>query len=171
MKGLKKAVAVLALLVMMSGCATGANRGSVRDVGIRATNYTENYITDFSIGMGKNKNLRFAGTSVKKFSKGGTGGGVCCFSSAGPGEEIRVEWFTGQLHDEESQWTRHSATTHAIGSAPDDPESSVTLIVRFFPGEQVEAEYVVQEQKPDSVRNPRFDALFTGRRIMRHIGE
>ncbi|MGY6151504.1 DUF3304 domain-containing protein [Paraburkholderia graminis] len=168
---MEKTVAAAALLVVMCGCATGEYRGSVRDAGLEAANYTENYITDFSIGMGKNKNLRFAGTEVKQFSKGGTGGGVCCFSGAGPGEEVMVEWRTGKRDDPESQWARHSTVTRAIGSAPDDPHSNVTFIVRFFPGDRVEGEYVVQELKPDSTLNPRFDALFSGRLVMRHVGE
>ena len=171
MTRVKKVLAAIALLAVVSGCAAIEYRGPVPDVGVRAANYTENYITDFYLSAPDSGNGRLAGTSIKEFSRGGTGGGVCCFSLAKPGQNIQVEWYTGRRNDPESSWTRHSAVTRAKGAMSDDPNSNISIIVRFFPNDKVEAEYVVQEEKPDSPRNPRLDALFTGQRVMRNIGE
>ncbi|MBB5409213.1 hypothetical protein HDG34_003154 [Paraburkholderia sp. HC6.4b] len=171
MTGLKKAVVALVLLMIISGCSAIGYRKAIPDVGVRAANYTENYITDFYLSIPESRNDRLAGTSIKEFSRGGTGGGVCCFSLARPGQSVQVEWYTGQRNDPESRWTRHSAVTRARGTTSDDPDSNISLIVRFFPDDKVEVEYVVQEEKPESLRNHRFDALFTDQRVMRQIGE
>jgi len=162
----------IAFFATLNGCVQNRYLGRNPDAGVTAANYTENYIGYFYISStSPGKNNRFAGMAVKEFSKGGTSGGVCCFSSARPGEDIGVEWDTGQRRDPESSWVRHYAVTRAIGSTSDKPDSNVSLIIRFFPDELVEAEYVVQDQSPESVRNPRFDELFKGRRVMRNMGE
>ncbi|WP_413184077.1 DUF3304 domain-containing protein [Paraburkholderia sacchari] len=173
MKGLLRSAVTLALLVSVSGCAaSGKGYGEgIPDVGVRAANYTENYITEFYLSTTESGSRRFAGTPIKEFSRGGVSGGACCFSLARPGKEVRVEWYTGQRNDPESRWIQHSEVTRAAGTTSDDPDSNISLIVRFFPGDRVEAEYVVQEEKLDSARNPRFDAIFTGQHVMRHIGE
>jgi hypothetical protein len=171
MTQLKKTVTAIAFLVTISGCAELEYRGHIPDAGVRAANYTENYITDFYLSAPESGNGRLAGTPVKEFSRGGTGGGVCCVSFAKPGQNVQVDWYTGERNDPESRWTRHSVITRAKGIASDDSNSNVSIVVRFFPNDKVEAEYVVQEEKPDSPRNPRFDAIFTGQRVMREIGE
>lgn len=47
MTGLRKVVKAIVLLVIVSGCAATGYRGAVPDAGVRAANYTENFITDF----------------------------------------------------------------------------------------------------------------------------
>ncbi|WP_198021437.1 DUF3304 domain-containing protein [Burkholderia sp. WSM2232] len=170
MAAVRKAAKAFALLMIISGCAA-RDRAGHHDVGVSAANYTENFITDFYLSSSESGSGRFAGTSIKEFSRGGTGGGVCCFSLAKPGHAVRIEWYTGQRNDRESRWVRHSAVVQATGATSDDPDSNITLIVRFFPEDKVEVEYVAQEEKPASSRNPRFDSIFTGRRVMRHVGE
>jgi hypothetical protein len=68
MTGLKKAVAAAALLVMMSGCATGADRRYV-EAAASAANYTDKYIR-YSLLNTKDK-LFGLGGSAKPFYRGG----------------------------------------------------------------------------------------------------
>jgi hypothetical protein len=52
---------------------------------------------------------------------------------------------------------------------PKDSSRHSYLIVRFFPDHEVEVELVPGDEI--SPRNPRVDALFSGKRMMRHKGE
>jgi hypothetical protein len=169
--GIKRISAVFAMLTALCGCATGAPRGYVPDIDIHAANYTEDYIHNFHLETMAGTDLFAGGSKIKQFSKGGTGGVECCAAIPGVGQDIKVVWQTGGYNDPESTWATHTSIAKIKGATSDDPDTDTYLILRFFPNEQVEAEYIAQSVKFGSPRNSRADLLFTGQRVMRHIGE
>ncbi len=168
---IKRTGAVCAMLIAMCGCTTGAPPKYVSEIGIHAANYTEDYIHEFHLETKNRTNLSAGGSGIKQFSKGGTGGVECCSSIPGVGQTIKVVWQTGGYNDPESTWTTHTASTRTKGTTSDDPDTNTYLIIRFFPNDQVEAEYIAQSVKFGSLRDPRVDLLFTGQRVTRHVGE
>jgi hypothetical protein len=139
---------------------------------VEPANYSEDYIHDFQFETDSGKNLVLTGYNVKPFSKGGLSSPACCAALPGVGQTIRVRWRTGgDYYTPESDWTTHAAMTRIKGTSSDDAESNTSLILRFFPDGQIEAEYITQSLKFNSPLNPRVDLLFTGQRVMRHIGE
>jgi hypothetical protein len=76
----------------------------------------------------------------------------------------------GTLREQVAAHT-HSGAARIKGVASSDPDSSTSLILRFFPNNQIEAEYVAQSLKSGAPLDPRVDLLFTGQRVMRHMGE
>ena len=166
----KKALAVIALLVMAAGCSAIGKQGYV-DASARTANYTEMYV-DYTFYDTKGRNLGLGGTA-NPFSKGGTGGSSCCAMLPGPGQTIRVSW------DEEPPGHGDSKTFHytrdvvVTGSPPRQGDSYNYVITRFFPKQQMEIELVAvpEESLGKGPPSPRLDQLFYGRRVMRNIGE
>ncbi len=167
----KQIVAVFAMLTALCGCAAGVPRGYVPDIRIHAANYTEDYIHEFHVETANGTDLGNGGAQVKQFSEGGASLGWGCTALPSVGQTIKVVWQTGGYNDPESAWITHAASTKTKGTTSGDPDTDTYLIVRFFPNDQVEAEYIAQSVKFGSSRDPRVDLLFTGQRVMRHIGE
>ena len=163
--------ATCAMLIALCGCAIGAPRGYVPAIGLRAANYTEDYIHEYHLETVNGTDLRIGGAQVKQFSKGGASVGDCCAALPGVGQSLRVVWQTGGYNDPESTWTAHTVIAHIKGTTSDDPNSNTFLILRFFPNNQIEAEYVAQSLKSDSPLDPRVDLLSTGQRVMRQMGK
>lgn len=157
---IKNAIAMLALTVMLAGCATGQPRGWV-DASAWSANYTEDYIPEFHLETPSGKNLLLSGIQVKEFTKGGTGGRECCSPIPGVGQTIRVVWQVGGRQEPESQWR----------TMPKSTEEHSVVLVRFFQDHEIEAE-LLPGDGDFGPTNPRIDKLFfAGPRIMRRKGE
>ncbi|CAN7335588.1 DUF3304 domain-containing protein [Trinickia sp. LjRoot230] len=155
---------------LLGGCASNVPRGYV-DASAWSTNYTEDYIYDFSIQTVSGKRLLLGGIQVKEFSRGGTGKRECCSLIPGVGQTIKVVWRIGGRNDDEAQWKTYSRDVVVTGETSNGPDAMNFLIVRFFPNHEVGAELVWESAKPDDKPSPRVDQLFYGRRVMRHVGE
>jgi hypothetical protein len=165
MTGLKKAVAAAALLVMMYGCATGAQRGYV--MAPDAANYTNKYIR-YSLRDTKDKPFGLGG-DANPFNKGGAANGDCCAALPGPGQTIRIVWSEAPPGSDDGQKHTYTKDVAIIGSQPLPGDAYNYLIVRFFPDQQLEVEFV--SELVSGPRSPRLDRIFYGERVMRHIGE
>ncbi len=163
-------VFVAMILGMLDGCAVGQPGGYV-DASAWSANYTEDYIQDFWIQTAEGKDTGLEGIQVKEFSKGGTGGSECCSLIPGVGRTIKVVWRVGGHQDDESQWKTYSRNVVVTGATSTDRDAMNFIIVRFFPGHQLEAEFVSESAKPEGKPSPRVDKLFYGQRVMRRIGE
>ncbi|MFM0064740.1 hypothetical protein [Paraburkholderia aspalathi] len=160
------------MLIALCGCATGASLGYLPYTDIEPANYSEDFIHDINFETGTGKALALTTIDVKPFSKGGLGSAACCAALPGVGQTLHVIWRTGgNYYTPESQWVTHSSITKIKGVTSNDPDSNTSLILRFFPNNQIEAEYVAQSLKSDSPLDPRVDLLFTGQRVMRHMRE
>ncbi|CAB3721171.1 hypothetical protein LMG22037_04779 [Paraburkholderia phenoliruptrix] len=156
------------MLSMLAACATGQRMHHV-DASAWSANYTEDYIQDFWIQTADGKNTGLSGVQVKEFSAGGTGGSECCSLIPGVGQTIKVVWRVGGHQEDESTWKTYSRDVEVKGAMPTQPQSHSYLIVRFFPDHEVEVElFPSADLRPE---NPRVDKLFSGQRVMRHIGE
>ncbi|MEM5439728.1 DUF3304 domain-containing protein [Paraburkholderia diazotrophica] len=167
---IKRITLPLTLAVILIGCAIGAPRDSVLASAYSA-NYTEDYIPEFHIETSDGGDTGAQGIQVRPFSQGGAGKTQCCSYLPVVGKTIRVIWSVGAYNDPESKRTTFSKDIRTLGSVSSDANSFTYLIVRFFPDHEVEAEYVSQLLSKGSPLNPRVDLLFTGQRVMRHIGE
>ncbi|WP_176860840.1 DUF3304 domain-containing protein [Cupriavidus sp. YR651] len=163
-------IAGLALILMMGGCATGQPRGYV-NVSAWSTNYTEDYIYDFSIRTADGKRTGIGGVQVNEFSKGGTGGRECCALIPGVGQTIKVIWRVGGYREDESQWKTYSHDVVVTGAMPKKKDAYNILMVRFFKERQVEAELIPDRGEAGELASPRVDKLFSGQRVMRQKGE
>jgi hypothetical protein len=161
---------LIGALSMLASCAVGQPRGYV-DASAWSANYTEDYIPDFHLETTSGKNLLLSGIQVKEFSKGGTGSSECCSPIPGVGQAIKVVWSVGVRQEDRSQWRTYSRDVTTTGSTSRAPDAMNFLIVRFFPGRNIEAEFVSESAKPDGKPSPRVDQVFYGRRVMRQIGE
>lgn len=168
MSGLKKAVIVLALLVVTAGCSAWGQRGDVAAT-VFTANYTEVYV-DFTFYDTTGRNLGTGG-SAKPFSHGGTGGAECCAQLPGPGQIVRVVWDEETPNDDESRKRRYTRDVVVIGSPPLAGDSYNYVITRFFPEQQLEVEFVSEPGDLKGPPSPRRDQLFYGRRVVRHMGE
>jgi hypothetical protein len=166
MTGLKKAVVAAALLAMVGGCATLTHRGYV-EVSAFTANYTEKYV-DYSFYDTKDRPFGLGG-GAKPFNKGGTGGGACCAMLPGPGQTVRIVWSETPPGGDASQKRSYTRDVVVIGSPPLPGDAYNSLIVRFFPDQQLEAELI--SESPGGPRSPRLDRVFYGERVMRHMGE
>ena len=159
---------VAMMLSMLAACATGQRMDYV-DASAWSANYTEDYIQDFWIQTADGKTTGVGGVSVSEFSRGGTSGRICCSLMPGVGQTIKVVWRVGGHQEDESTWKTYSRDVEVKGAMPTQPQSHSYLIVRFFPGHEVEAElFPSADLRPE---NPRVDKLYSGQRVMRHIGE
>ena len=159
---------VAMMLSMLAACATGQRMDYV-DASAWSANYTEDYIQDFWIQTADGKTTGVGGVSVSEFSRGGTSGRICCSLMPGVGQTIKVVWRVGGHQEDESTWKTYSRDVEVKGAMPTQPQSHSYLIVRFFPDHEVEAElFPSADLRPE---NPRVDKLFSGQRVMRHIGE
>ena len=158
------------MLGMLSGCVVGQPRGDVLATAW-STNYTEDYIHDFELQTPSGGRLLLGGIQVKEFSKGGTGSSECCSSIQGVGQMIKVVWRISRHNDDEAQWKTYSRDVIVTGTMPSPKDKLQSyLIVRFFPNHEVEAE-LVPGDGDFGPENPRVDKLFSGRRVMRTMGE
>jgi hypothetical protein len=156
-------------LGLLGGCAVGQSGGYV-DASAWSANYTEDYIQDFWIQTASGKDTGLGGIQVSEFSRGGKGGRECCSLIPGVGQTIKVVWRIGGHQDEESQWKTYSKDVTVTGNVSRDTSRHSYLIVRFFPNRELEAEFVPGDD-PRGAQNPRVDRLFSGQRVMRHMGE
>jgi hypothetical protein len=166
----KLIVAICAALTLLCGCAMATPYDSVLASAYSA-NYTEDYIPNFSIETIDGKDTGAQGVQVKPFSKGGTGGSECCSYIPGVGRKIRVIWQIGGYDDSEAQWKTYEKEVTSTGHTSGSPDAFNVLIVRFFPGHQIEAEFVAKSGAAGGTQNSRVDQLFYGRRVMRHVGD
>jgi hypothetical protein len=157
-------------VVFLNGCATGQPRGWV-DAAAWGANYTEDYIYDYWIKTVDGKDTGVGGVQVHEFSKGGKGGRICCSPMPGVGQTIKIVWHVGGRREPESQWKTYSRDVVVAGATSSAPNTMNFVIIRFFPGYDVEAEFVSESTKFDGKASPRVDQLFYGRRVMRIKGE
>lgn len=163
-------ILLMSITLLVSACATSSMRSGEANVTVMGTNYTEDYI-EFTLMSPSGKNLGTGG-SVEPFSKGGTGGGVCCAMVPGVGQTVRVELRVGGFNDAADQYKTYSRDVVVKGTMP-KPEYKLqsVLIVRFFPNHEVEAE-LLPGDGDFGPANSRMDRLFfAGPRVMRHKGE
>jgi hypothetical protein len=138
------------------------------DASVSGANYTNDYV-DFTLMSPSGKNLGTGG-SVEPFSKGGAGGSVCCAMVPGVGQTVRVEFRVGGFDDAADQYKTYNRDVVVTGTMPSPKDELQSyLIVRFFPTHQVEAELIPSTAFEPN--NPRVDKLFSGKRMMRQIGE
>jgi hypothetical protein len=155
---------------VLSGCAVGQPGGYV-DASAWSTNYTEDYIQDFSIQTTDGKRVGLGGAQIQEFSRGGKGGRECCSLIPGVGQTIKVVWRIGGRQDDKSQWKTYSRDVVVIGTMPRNTKDHSVLMVRFFPKHEVEAE-IFPGDGDFGPSNPRMDKLFfVGPRVMRQMGE
>ncbi|MCP3726038.1 hypothetical protein M3I53_23400 [Paraburkholderia sp. CNPSo 3272] len=162
--------AFLVMIFGAGGCALGQSGGYV-DASAWSANYTEDYIPEFHLETTSGKNLLLNGIQVKEFSRGGTGSSECCSPIPGVGKTIRVVWRIGGRQETRSEWKTYSKDVAIAGATSSAPDAMNFLIVRFFPGHNIEAEFVSESAEPDGKPSPRVDQLFYGRRVMRQMGE
>ncbi|ALS62742.1 DUF3304 domain-containing protein [Pandoraea norimbergensis] len=164
-----RVICFAAMLGALGGCAGGLISNGNVDVSAWSTNYTEDYIHDFSIRTLDGKRTGVAGFQVKEFSDGGTGKTQCCAPIRGVGQTVQVVWRIATIEGSERQLMVHSRNVEISGVMPTDLRRHHYLLVRFFPGYEVEAELFSGDDFDP--KNPRVDRLFTGERVMRHKGE
>jgi hypothetical protein len=160
-------ICLVMILGVLGGCAIGQPSGYV-DASAWSANYTEDYIQDFWIQTADGKDTGVGGVQVSEFSRGGKGGRECCSLIPGVGQTIKVVWRVGGHQDDESLWKTYSRDVVIKGAMPQSQRHSY-LVVRFFHDREVEAELFPSESLDP--KNPRLDKLFSGRRVMRHLGE
>jgi hypothetical protein len=160
----------LALALILGGCATGQPRDWV-NASAWSANYTEDYIYDFWIQTVDGKRTGLEGIQVKEFSKGGTGKVECCSLIPGVGQTIKVVWRIGGRRERESQWRTYSRDITVTGAMPSNTYEHSVLLVRFFPGHDIEAELLPGDGEfgPSNIRIDRL--FFAGPRITRRKGE
>lgn len=167
MKSVMKAAATLLLVVMLGGCAVGKTRGWVL-AGVTGANYTEDNIVDVSIQATDGRRLGIGIAHVNEFSRGGTSGDECCARIPGVGQTIQVVWHV-EGRERGAQRKSYSRKVIVMGATLGRNMEHSYLIVRFFRGQDLEAELFPSEDfRPE---NPRIDELFSGRRVMRQKGE
>jgi len=143
MQNFMKRVAQAGVLVTALGGCAGLGFSSGVNVSVEGANYTDDYLR-FTIYSVSGKNLGIGG-HVKKFSAGGTGGGVCCAVIPNPGGTIRITWKVGEdevFHTKEVIVSGHVAENSGVHSK---------LIVRFFPQNEVEVEVIDNNLDPKKI--------------------
>jgi hypothetical protein len=133
------------LSIVVCGCATRAPGEYLDYMEIRPANYSEDYIHDFHVQTEAGRDLVVTGYDVKPFSKGGLSSPACCAPLPGIGQTIRIKWRTGgNYNTPESEWVDHSGWTAIKGAISADRDTNTYLILRFFPNNKIEAEYISQ---------------------------
>ncbi|WP_254318341.1 DUF3304 domain-containing protein [Paraburkholderia sp. CNPSo 3272] len=157
------------LLSTLTGCAVVQPSVYV-DASAWSANYTEDYIHEFWIQTASGKDTGMGGIQVSEFSRGGKGGRECCSLIPGVGQTIKVVWRIGGRQEARSEWKTYSKDVVVIGAMPKKKDSYNILMVRFFDDHQLEAE-LIPDRGESGLPSPRVDKLFSGQRVMRHIGE
>jgi hypothetical protein len=85
------------------------------------------------------------------------------------GQTVRVVWDEETADDDPSKKRRYTRDVVVTGSRPLPVEAYNYLIVRFFPDQQLEVEFISEPE--GGPRSPRLDRVFYGERVMRHMGE
>lgn len=165
MTKLRKVVAAFALLVMAAGCAISAQREYM--MAPDTANYTDKYV-DYTLYDIKGRNLGLGG-EAKPFNKGGTGGIECCVMLPGPGQILRIVWSEEAEDHDLAKKRTYTKDVVVTGSQPLLGEPHNYLIVRFFPKQQLEIEFV--SEPINGPRSPRRDRIFFGEHVMRQVGE
>ncbi|MEX3926989.1 DUF3304 domain-containing protein [Paraburkholderia sp. BR10936] len=160
----------IVLLSTMTGCAVVQPSGYV-DASAWGANYTEDYIHEFWIQTASGKDTGVGGVQLAEFSRGGKSGSICCSLMPGVGQSIKVVWRVGGRQETRSEWKTYSKDVAVAGATSSAPDAMNFLIVRFFPGHNIEAEFVSESAEYDGKPSPRVDQLFYGRRVMRQMGE
>jgi hypothetical protein len=168
MKNLLRLIAFFLLSFGLGACAESSIAQGGANVTVMGANYTSDHI-DFTLMSPSGKNLGI-GENVKPFSKGGSGGWSCCSMVPGVGQTVRVESKVGGFNDAADQYKTYKRDVVVTGSMPSTKdELHGYLIVRFFPGNQVEVELIPSADF--APQNPHVDKLFSGNRVIRKIGE
>jgi Protein of unknown function (DUF3304) len=162
-------ICLVMILGVLGGCAIGQPSGYV-DASAWSANYTEDYIQDFWIQTADGKDTGVGGVQVSEFSRGGKGGRICCSLTPGVGQTIKVAWRVGGRQDDKSLWKTYSRDVVVNGAMPTKKDAYNILMIRFFPDHQVEAE-LIPDRGETGLPSPRVDKLFSGQRVMRHLGE
>lgn len=160
---------LISIALLCGACAPIQMRGYI-DATAWSANYTEDYIREFHIQTADGQDTGLEGVQINEFSKGGQGGHECCSLIPGVGQKIRLVWTVANT-ESKALWKTYSQTLVVKGATSNDPDSMNFIIVRFFPDHNVEAEFISESLKFGAVANPRVDAIFYGRRVMRYIGE
>jgi hypothetical protein len=160
--------AACTMVAGLVGCSIGKPMGYVNAEAWSA-NYTEDYIPRFTVETLDGRETKLEGVQIKPFSKGGTGGVECCTFVPSVGQTVRIVWLVGRYDEPAELWTTHTRSVRLTGALSKTANTQSALIVRFFPGNEVEAEFVPMDKSAGN--NPRDDQLYYGRQVMRHIGE
>jgi len=168
--GPKCGLATLALLVAGAGCAIGAGHCYVNAEAWGA-NYTEQYIHRFEVQNVSGTQTYLEGGMLRPFSKGGTGGVECCALVPGVGQSVRVTWYVGAYNDDDDKWEKYSSQAVVKGSTSMGKGIQSGLIVRIFPGKNIEAEFFPMDTVRERGLSSRVDQLFYGKKVSRSIGE
>jgi len=155
---------------LLCGCASTRPSRNVM-ASVYGVNYSEDYVPRFSILTASGEPTGIGGVQVQEFSKGGLSRDECCALVPGAGQTMIVEWRVGRREDSEREWGKFRKSIVVRGETSSDPKSMNYLVVRFFPGHEVEAELMWESMRPDGEPSPRLDQLFYGRRIMRQMGD
>jgi hypothetical protein len=155
---------------LLCGCASTRPSRNVM-ASVYGVNYSEDYVPDFSILTESGEQTGMGGSRVQEFSEGGLSGEVCCAPIPKPGRTTTVSWRVGGHKEPEANWKHFRKTVVVRGEASNDRDKVNSLVVRFFPGHEVEAELICESTGPDARPSPRRDQLFYGRRVMRQIGD
>ena len=158
----------ITLMFFLSGCSTARLHHYVLAATYSA-NYSEDRIDGYSILTGDGRETGLGGSSVQKFSEGGVSGTECCSLIPGVGKNIRVVWNVQNPNDNTKSET-YSKDVVVLGKLLRRGDSANYLLVRFFPGHQVEVEMLRYNDLTDCP-DPRTDQLFYGNHVMRHLGE
>ncbi|APR34949.1 hypothetical protein BTO02_05385 [Paraburkholderia sp. SOS3] len=154
---------------LLYGCVSTKSNEYVT-ASVYGVNYSEDYVPDFSILTESGEQTGMGGSRVQEFSKGGLSGLMCCAPIPKPGRSLIVSWHIGDRKEGEANWKSFRKTVVVRGEASNDPDKMNSLVVRFFPGYEVEAELMCESTGPDAGPSPRLDQLFYGRRVMRRMG-
>lgn len=162
--------ALSTLIAIASGGCVATTPTKYVDAEAWGANYTEDYIQTFSV-VSMDGKAQLSGSSLKPFSKGGTGGVECCSVIPGVGERVHITWqVDGSSIGDESVRIFNGEVT-IKGSVSQKRGVQSALIVRFFPNNQLEVEFVPMDDVLTKGISKRLDKLFYGQRVMRHIGE
>jgi hypothetical protein len=155
---------------LLCGCTSTKSHEYVT-ASVYGVNYSEDYVSNFLILTGSGEQTGMGGSQVQEFSKGGLSGLVCCAPIPRAGRTMIVEWEGRDRKEAKVHWKSFRKTVVVRGEDSNDPGKINSLVVRFFPGHEVEAELMCESTGPDAEPSPRLDQLFYGRRVMRQMGD
>ncbi|APR34948.1 hypothetical protein BTO02_05380 [Paraburkholderia sp. SOS3] len=155
---------------LLYGCASTKSQEYVR-ASVYGLNYSEDYVWDFSILTESGEQTGMGGSRVQEFSKGGLSGLECCASIPRAGRTVIVEWEAGDRKEADVNWKSFRKKVVVRGEDSSDPDKLNSLVIRFFPGHEVEAELICESTGSDARPSPRRDQLFYGSSVMRQMGE
>ena len=158
MTKLRNAAVAFALLVIVVGCAIGAQGRYM--MAPDGANYTNEYIS-YSIYDTKGKPFGLGG-DIKPFNKNGATHGDCCALLPGPGQTIRVVWDADTEDDTSAEKHTYTKDVFVTGSPPVSKDAYNNLVVRFFPHKEVEVEFISASPADldKGISSPRLDRIF-----------